>query len=371
MHDHALYLHVLSSSLRRQIVERPSTFAEKVTFELRFLLTSADIYHCLFGGPLALCLLISFHINSCFFDKITGFVSFFGLKKVKHDVAHGNSNADILPLVKRLEAHLLFPFLSAFMSQINICPYFPREDVFPVSYYLNYLLPPWFYGEADLGKGRLVCTKHKSQRALLKKALYLSINGQFSTKVLIRDTIFTSPNGDRTAILRGHPSRTKAKPLAVQREYLHFSVILRPWVIVRARETNCPQVLNWLQSISALLYCAYYTKAEEGLPTSDFRPPTSDFRLPTYLYFDFIILQTSDLTKCELRISDFWPFRLKAEWLDLQTSHFPHPTFHFQIPISDFWFPTSHFPLPTSHFLLLTSDFRFPTSDFQLPTSDF
>ena len=61
------------------IVERSSsTFAKKVTFQLRFLLTSADIYHCLFGGPLALCLLISFHINSCFFDKITVFVSLFG-----------------------------------------------------------------------------------------------------------------------------------------------------------------------------------------------------------------------------------------------------------------------------------------------------
>ena len=172
----------------------------------------------------------------------------------------------------------------------------------------------------------------------------------FSTKVLTGDTIFTSPNGDRTAILRGHPSRTKVKPLAVQREYLHVSVILRPWVIVRHWETNCPQVLSWLQSISTLLYYAYYTKAEEGLPTSDFR------------------LKTSHLTKCELRISDFWPFRLKAEWLDLRTSHFPLPTSHFQIPISDFWFPTSplptsHFPLPTSHFLLLTSDFRFPTQE--------
>ena len=77
MHDHALYLHVLSSSLSRQIVERSSTFAEKVTFQLRFPLTSADIYHCLFGGPLALCLLISFHINSCVFDKITIFCQFF------------------------------------------------------------------------------------------------------------------------------------------------------------------------------------------------------------------------------------------------------------------------------------------------------
>ena len=87
MHDHALYLHVLSSSLSRQIVERSSTFAEKVTFQLRFPLTSADIYHCLFGGPLALCLLISFHINSCVFDKITIFVNFFGPKKIKHNYA--------------------------------------------------------------------------------------------------------------------------------------------------------------------------------------------------------------------------------------------------------------------------------------------
>ena len=47
------------------------------------------------------------------------------------------------------------------------------------------------------------------------------------------------------------------------------------------------------------------TKAEESLPTSDFRLHTSHFKL-----------QPSDLTKCELRISDFWPFRLNAAWLD-------------------------------------------------------
>ena len=56
---------------------------------------------------------------------------------------------------------------------------------------------------------------------------YVSLN-VFSTKVLIGDTIFTSPNGDGTAILRGHPSHAKVSPLAVQRKYLHFSVILRP-----------------------------------------------------------------------------------------------------------------------------------------------
>ena len=99
------------------------------------------------------------------------------------------------------------------------------------------------------------------------------------------------------------------------------------------------------------------TKAEEGLPTSDFRLPTSDFRLQTSdfrLQTSYFKLQTSDLTKFELRISHFWPLRVNATCLD-------------------FWPPTSHFLLPTSHFpplpWLPTSDFRFPTSDFQLPTS--
>ena len=56
--------------------------------------------------------------------------------------------------------------------------------------------------------------------------------------MLIGDTIFTSPNGDGTAILRGHPSHAKVSPVGVQREYLHFSVILRPSVMVRPRESN-------------------------------------------------------------------------------------------------------------------------------------
>ena len=41
-----------------------------------------------------------------------------------------------------------------------------------------------------------------------KKVLKLSVN-VFSTKVLIGDTILTSPIGDKTAILRGHPSHAK------------------------------------------------------------------------------------------------------------------------------------------------------------------
>ena len=41
-----------------------------------------------------------------------------------------------------------------------------------------------------------------------KKALYSSVN-VFSTKVLIGDTILTSPTGDGTAILHGHLSHAK------------------------------------------------------------------------------------------------------------------------------------------------------------------
>ena len=45
----------------------------------------------------------------------------------------------------------------------------------------------------------------------LIKALYLNCASVFSMKVLpvISDTIFTSPTGDGTAILRGHLSRVK------------------------------------------------------------------------------------------------------------------------------------------------------------------
>ena len=57
-----------------------------------------------------------------------------------------------------------------------------------------------------------------------KKALHLSVN-VLSTKSLIEDmisTIFTSPTGDRTVILRGHLSHMKDQyPLTSQREYLH------------------------------------------------------------------------------------------------------------------------------------------------------
>ena len=63
------------------------------------------------------------------------------------------------------------------------------------------------------------------ENSLLMPFNYLSANVS-SMKVLIADTIFKSPTGDGTAI--GHPSHAKVSPLAVQREYVDFSVILRP-----------------------------------------------------------------------------------------------------------------------------------------------
>ena len=50
----------------------------------------------------------------------------------------------------------------------------------------------------------------------------------FRTKALTGDSIFTSPTGEGTTILRGHPSHAKVQPFAGQRKYLHLSVILRP-----------------------------------------------------------------------------------------------------------------------------------------------
>ena len=64
------------------------------------------------------------------------------------------------------------------------------------------------------------------QQVRHKKKNALNLNDNvFSTK---GDTIFTSPSGDGTAILPGLLIHAKVSPLAVQRYYLHFSVILRP-----------------------------------------------------------------------------------------------------------------------------------------------
>ena len=63
----------------------------------------------------------------------------------------------------------------------------------------------------------LVCTLQLINKPMItqlikssktKNAFYLSVN-VFSTKVLIGGTTFTSPTGDGTATLRGHPSHAK------------------------------------------------------------------------------------------------------------------------------------------------------------------
>ena len=50
--------------------------------------------------------------------------------------------------------------------------------------------------------------------------------------------IFTSATVDQTAILRDRLSQANFEPFAGQRQYLHSSVILRPWVLVRTQKSN-------------------------------------------------------------------------------------------------------------------------------------
>ena len=63
----------------------------------------------------------------------------------------------------------------------------------------------------DLGNSLYALVKFDGKKAC---ALYLSVN-VFRTKVLIRDTSFTFPAGDGTAILCGRLSRAKVSLLAV------------------------------------------------------------------------------------------------------------------------------------------------------------
>ena len=50
------------------------------------------------------------------------------------------------------------------------------------------------------------CLEPKKKRTKKKKKLSVNV---LSTKVMIEDSIFTSPAGDGTAILHGHPSHAK------------------------------------------------------------------------------------------------------------------------------------------------------------------
>ena len=59
-------------------------------------------------------------------------------------------------------------------------------------------------------------SRYRDLNITKKNALYLSVK-VFSPKILIGDTIFKSPTGDGTAILRGYPSHAEVSPVALQR----------------------------------------------------------------------------------------------------------------------------------------------------------
>ena len=151
------------------------------------------------------------------------------------------------------------------------------------------------------------------------------------------------------------PETTDPTPFLVILNYSLKPVKLRP---------SCK---HWMDSVMK----TWTTKAEEGLPTSDFRLLTSDLRLPTSdfrLKTSYFKLQTSNLTNSNsgFLISDLETqcciFRLLTSRFPLLTSHFPLLTSDFRLSISDFRLPISNFRLPTSNFLLLTSHFRLDSS---------
>ena len=94
----------------------------------------------------------------------------------------------------------------------------PDYDKYPTKFALNCsdnfqalrrCAPNTFKSESKELEGGCYLRAENQQEKKKKQALYSSVN-VFSTNVQIRDTIFTSRALDRTAILRGRPSQTKA-----------------------------------------------------------------------------------------------------------------------------------------------------------------
>ena len=84
----------------------------------------------------------------------------------------------------------------------------------------------------------------------------------------------TSPTGDGTAILHVHchPNHANVYLLAVQRKYLHFSVILRPWVLVQSQDfepaTSCFAVTcytNWANTVAVKIWTTFSNLNVTGL----------------------------------------------------------------------------------------------------------
>ena len=70
-----------------------------------------------------------------------------------------------------------------------------------------------------------------------RKVVYLASfwkRGFWNSEVFLRLLVETRP----LYMLSIHPSHAKVQPFAGQKKHLHSSAILRPWVLVRSRESN-------------------------------------------------------------------------------------------------------------------------------------
>ena len=100
--------------------------------------------------------------------------------------------------------------------------------------------------------------KWVSSRKVLKKCTFLFEHQHIlhkSTGTNILGTLFLGlqGSGDGTTTLCGHLCHTKVQPLAVQRQYLYFSVTFRPWV------------LFWPLGIEPTTYCSAVKHSTELL----------------------------------------------------------------------------------------------------------
>ena len=81
----------------------------------------------------------------------------------------------------------------------------------------------------------LACTTDETKK---KKCTLFECRWVKCKSTTWRHLMFMSPDGDSTAILSDHLNHVKVNPFAGKSQYLHFSVISRPWVLAQAWELN-------------------------------------------------------------------------------------------------------------------------------------
>ena len=137
----------------------------------------------------------------------------------------------------------------------------------------------------------------------------MSVN-VFSTKVLIWDTIFTSPTGDVTAILRGHPSPRRSSHLQGKGHYISLFSLLSVSLIHA-------HVLSTPLSAAALLL-------PQLLNSDPFRPPN-----PQDVPNRHFLITTCNLcfiSSVNSRVSA--PYKSSAFTVTLTQRLSPGPSFH-------------------------------------------